>query len=375
MLTNDSNGLSLPEECKPAVDPAPVRKPRATHKLTPAKIAAAIRSCGYVGQERAVKAVSLFAYRHLDRLERIKRGLTYNLPRKTNMLLVGPTGCGKTYLVELLFRKILKIPTVMIDITSYTEAGYVGQDLNSIISRLLHAANMNVKEAETGVVCLDEFDKIPMCTSRQGKDLTGLGVQRELLKMVEGTKISVPIEIGNKNDTNRAEINTANIPFIACGAFSGLKSIIHGGSSNTIGFLQDNHSTKEKIADGYTEEEMNITTAFQRFGFLPELIGRFSRIVPLDALGKDALRSILRHNVMSGWKEEMSTHKIDMVVDESLIDYIVASALQRETGARSVETTFAQLLEDAAYDAYSSTKTKRLVLKLEQGRPGYRIER
>ena len=375
MLTNETYDLFPSEESRPDTRLPLARKPRASNKLTPEKIAKAIRSCGYVGQDRAVRAVSLFAYRHLDRLRKIKSGMTDNLPKKTNMLLVGPTGCGKTYLVELLFREILRIPTVMIDITSYTEAGYVGQDLSAILSRLLHAANMDVKQAEAGVICLDEFDKIFMSGGRAGKDLTGFGVQRELLKIVEGSRISVPMEIGNKNDVNRAEISTANIPFIACGAFSGLKNIIHGGGGNAIGFLQDNHPTKEKIADGYTDEEMNMTTAFQRFGFLPELIGRFSRIVPFEALGEDALRRILMQNVMSGWREEMSTHRIDMVVDESLIDYVVASALKRETGARSVETAFAQLLEDAAYDAYSCTKTRRLFLNLDQGRPGYRIER
>ena len=375
MLTNDSSGLLPPGECMPSECTRPIRKPRVSPKLTPEKISTKIRSCGYVGQDRSVKAVSLFAYRHLDRLERLKKGRTRHLPGKINMLLIGPTGCGKTYLVELLFKEILKLPTVMIDITSYTEAGYVGQDLNSILSRLLHAANMDIEKAETGVICLDEFDKIPMCASRQGKDLTGLGIQRELLKMVEGSLISVPIDIGNKNDPKRAEISTANIPFVACGAFSGLKQVIHGGNSGVIGFLQKGRPAKERISDSYTEEEVNLTSAFERYGYLPELIGRFARIVPLESLGEEEMRRILDRNVMSGWKEEMRTHEIDMVVEDSLFDYLVNSALKRETGARGIEAAFARLLEDAAYDAYSWAGSRRLILNFDQGKPGYRIER
>lgn len=374
MLANDSGDLFLPEECMPAAIQTPVRKLRASRRLTPEKIARQIRLCGYVGQERALRAVSLFAYRHLDRMERIRKGRTRHLPAKANMLLVGPTGCGKTHLVNLLFREILKVPTVMIDITSYTEAGYVGQDLNEILSRLLHAAKMDVGKAETGVVCLDEFDKIPMCASRQGKDLTGLGIQRELLKMVEGSRVSVPAEIGNKNDVKRIEISTVNIPFIACGAFSGLKGIIHGGRGNAVGFLRESRPAGERIAEGYTEEEVNLTGAFQRYGYLPELIGRFSRIVPFEALGPEEIRRILKQNVVTGWREEMSVHEIDMVVDDSLFDYVVDIALKRETGARSVEAVFSRLLEDAAYEAYSFTGARRLVLNLDQGRPGYRIE-
>jgi ATP-dependent Clp protease ATP-binding subunit ClpX len=343
-------------------------------------IAQKIRACGYVGQERAVKAISLFAYRHLVRLKRIQSGQTENIPKKTNMLFAGPTGCGKTHLVELLFSKILDLPTVVIDITNYTETGYCGQDLSFILTRLLDTAGSDTELAETGIVCLDEFDKIAnsggnnYVTDAGNQYVKGLGVQRELLKMVEGVKVSVPLKIDKSQDKNNIEVNTANIPFIACGAFSGLKNIVHRQQGATIGFLKENQVRKDKIAISYTEDDVNMTSTLQRYGFLPELIGRFSRIVPFDALGEAELRSILKQNVMPGWKGEMTLHEIDMVVDDSLIEYIVASALKRETGGRSVETAFTQLLEDAAYDAYSSPKTKRLTLNLDQGRPGYRIE-
>jgi ATP-dependent Clp protease ATP-binding subunit ClpX len=366
----------------PVLDSVPcIRKSLPVPTLTPAKIASKIRACGYVGQERAVKAVSLFAFRHLDRLRRIRRGLTDNLPKKTNLLLAGPTGCGKTHLIELLFSKILRLPTVVIDITTYSETGYVGQDLCTILTRLLFAANMKTEQAETGIVCLDEFDKIAMSDQRamlggngESKDVTGFGVQRELLKMVEGTKVTVPLEIGSTQYGKHIEVSTNNIPFIACGAFSGLTHIARRECRSTIGYLQDHHAKKESIAASFTESDVNLVSTFQRFGFLPELIGRFSRIIPFEALGENELRNILKQNVMPSWKEEMALHQIDMVVDDSLVDFIVTNALQKETGARSVESVFAQLLEDAAFDAYSCIETTRVVLNLDQGRPGYRIE-
>ena len=284
----------------------------------------------------------------------------------------------KTYLVELLFKKILKLPTVIVDITNYTETGYSGQDLNEILTRLLNAADMDVEKAETGIVCLDEFDKIAnsggknYVTDAGNNYLKGLGVQRELLKMVEGTNVRVQTETSARGE--KVDINTTGIPFIACGAFSGLKSIVRGGMSNTVGFLQSTYEPKEKIANSYSEDDVNSVTSLQQYGFLPEIIGRFSRIVPFNALGEDELRSILQQNIVPNWNSEMILHEIDMVVDDSLIEYIVASALRRETGARSVESVESQLLEDAAYDAYSSQNTKRLILNLSNGKPGYRIE-
>jgi len=353
------------------------------NKETPARLAAKIRACGYVGQERAVRAISLFAYRHIDRLHRIKECLMDKLPKKTNLLFVGPTGCGKTYLVELLFGKILKLPTAVIDVTAYTETGYVGLDVSNILTRLLFAANMNAQMAETGIVCLDEFDKIaqfnetnPLGGNSTTKDVTGFGVQRELLKMVEGTSIRVPRQMGLNQYGAHVDMSTANIPFIACGAFSGLKHCIQREKGSSIGFMQGNQPPpKDNIAVSYTEDDVNLVTTFQKFGFLPELIGRFSRIVPFEALGERELRNILENNVIPGWQGEMAMHGIEMVVDDSLVDFIVASALKKETGARSVETAVAQLLEDAAFDAYSCLNTKKLILNLDQGRLNYRIER
>ena len=350
---------------------------------TPAGLAAKIRACGYAGQERAVRAVSLFAYRHLHRTRRLKEGRAENLPKKTNLLFVGPTGCGKTHLVELLFGRILGLPSAVIDITAYSETGYVGLDISNILTGLLFAANMDPQLAETGVVCLDEFDKIAMSDERNtptggngsSKDVTGFGVQRELLKMVEGTSVRVPRKMGlYQYDADHVDMSTVNIPFIACGAFSGLKSCVGGAKDNLIGFARGDQPSRNSIAVSHTEDDMNLTATFQRFGFLPELIGRFSRVVPFEALGAGELRDILERNVIPGWRNEMAGHGIEMVVDGSMVDFIVASALKRETGARSVESAVAQLMEDAAFDAYSCPGTRQLILNTTQGRPGYCIK-
>ncbi len=350
---------------------------------TPADLAKMIRDCGYVGQERAVRAVSLFAFRHLDRLDRIRRGLDKNLPKKTNLLFVGPTGCGKTHLIELLFSKILKLPTAVIDITAYSETGYAGLDVSNVITRLLHAANMKIEVAETGVVCLDEFDKIAMSDERNPmggndsrKDVSGFGVQRDLLKMVEGSVVRVPHNMGDFQHRQHSEISTVNIPFIACGAFSNIKNLVHSVKEDSIGFFREGRrSKKNDIAVSYTEDDVNLVSTFQKFGFLPELIGRFSRIVPFEALGANELRNILNKNVITSWREEMELHGIDIIMEDSLIDFIVSNALWKETGARSVDSVVTRILEDAAFEAYSCHNAKRLILETNQGRPVYHIER
>ena len=180
--------------------------------LTPREITAIIREAGYVGQDRAVTAVSLMAYRHVSRLRKMHlEGISRDLlPDKTNLLLIGPTGCGKTHLVELLFQHILHLPTVIVDLTGYSETGYVGQEVTSILTRLLYAADLNQVASAVGVVCLDEFDKVAsgqnnavFAGAGSTKDVSGLGVQRELLKMLEAAEISVQT-ISHTPSTERA---------------------------------------------------------------------------------------------------------------------------------------------------------------------------
>ena len=194
---------------------------------SPKAIFARLEELGYRGQSEARRAVSLLAYRHVRRIKRVyldgvKR--EHLLP-KTNVLLAGPTGCGKTYLIELLFQQILRLPTVIIDITTYSETGYVGQDPSTILTRLLHAADDNPLLASVGIVCLDEFDKIAsgqnnavFAGAGTTKDVTWMGVQRELLKMLESSEVLVPLEITHSTYGDHLVMSTADISFLAAGA-------------------------------------------------------------------------------------------------------------------------------------------------------------
>src|SRR5499426_4712055 len=214
--------------------------------VPPKKIFERLEEFGYRGQEEARRAVSLMAYRHVRRIKRIylEGAKRENVLPKSNYLLIGPTGCGKTHLVELLFQHILKLPTVIVDITTYSETGYVGQDPNTIITRLLHAADDNPMLASVGIICLDEFDKIAsgqnnaiFAGAGTTKDVTGMGVQRELLKMFEAGEVVVPLELTHSSYGDHIVMSTADVAFVAAGAFSGFHQVARRrAASDNIGF-------------------------------------------------------------------------------------------------------------------------------------------
>jgi ATP-dependent Clp protease ATP-binding subunit ClpX len=336
----------------------------------PAEIAAEIERLGYKGQDEQRRALALMAYRHVRRLKRIHvEGVAARtLPPKQNVLMIGPTGCGKTFLVELLFRSFFKLPTVVVDITSFTESGYVGDDVRTVLTRLVAAAGDDAYLAECGVVCLDEFDKLASSGSSarfagQGttKDVSGYGVQRELLAMLESSTVSVPMDYGFSAFGQRAEIATRDIPFIACGAFSGLDELLRERRAD-IGFRG---SSPDAASDPLTLDEVEV---FQKFGFLPELIGRFARVVSFAPLPRATLRAILVENVLPQFQNEFRGEGLQLVVTDAALEHIITRSERRGTGARGLHTELVAAVERAAFETFARTQNAEVVIDAQGGR-------
>jgi ATP-dependent Clp protease ATP-binding subunit ClpX len=332
--------------------------------LPPTEISNELESLGYKGQQAQRNAVSLLAYRHIRRLKRIyvNGEDPRTLPPKQNLMMVGPTGCGKTFLIELLFQNIFKLPTVIVDITSFTESGYIGDDVRTILTRLIDAAGDAAFLASIGVVCLDEFDKIAASGSNarfagQGttKDVSGYGVQRELLAMLEGKDLMVPMDYGFSEYGSRAKLSTRNIPFIACGAFSGLDDL--KSKRANIGF-----NNKETDLDELSLDEVGL---FQKFGFLPELIGRFSRIVTFPALPAETLHIILRENIIPQFKNEFKGEGLELSISDVALNYLVKRSEKRGTGARGLHTELVKAIEQAAFESFSRVTNAEVVITCE----------
>lgn len=325
----------------------------------------ALHELGYRGQNRARRALCLMAYRHVRRIKRIYvDGVDRaELPRKSNILCIGPTGSGKTFLVESLFGKILKLPTALVDITTYSETGYVGQDPSTILTRLLHTADENPMLASIGIVCLDEFDKVAsgqnnaiFAGAGTTKDVTGMGVQRELLKMLESSEVVVPLDLTHSSYADHVMMSTADIAFIAAGAFSGFQQIAHRREMrDSIGFGRDQAdapSDPDAIAVDFTADQVENIANFQAYGFLPELVARFTRIVPFEALTATTLKDILRSDVVARMTREFKLEGFELAVDETVLDHIVEDALSRETGARGLASTLTRNLEEVAFASF-----------------------
>jgi ATP-dependent Clp protease ATP-binding subunit ClpX len=357
--------------------------------VPPKRIFSRLEESGYRGQEEARRAVSLMAYRHIRRIKRVylDGARRDQILPKSNFLLIGPTGCGKTHLVELLFQQILRLPTVLVDITTYSETGYVGQDPNTIITRLLHAADDNPLLASIGIICLDEFDKIAsgqnnaiFAGAGTTKDVTGMGVQRELLKMLEAGEVVVPLELTHSTYGDHIVMSTADIAFIAAGAFSGFQQVARRrGAVDRIGF---GRGTKLKpgsglgldtIAVSFSNEEVENIANFQAYGFLPELMARFTRIVPFRALDAGTLKDILRGNVVERLAREFDDEGFRLVVTEEVLEHVVGESIRRETGARGLAAILTRHLEDAAFDVFAEHPGGEVRLEVRGGQIEVRV--
>jgi len=353
--------------------------------LTPRECDARLVELGYRGQPHARRAASVLAYRHVRRLKRlVLDGVAPSeIGPRENYLFIGPTGCGKTFLVELLFRDILKVPTVTVDITQYSETGYVGEDVNMILSRLFEEAEQSLRWAGCGVVCIDEFDKLASSRSSarfagEGttKDVSGFGVQRSLLTLLAGPEAPFPVDFGYAHMGPKLVLPLAGVTFIACGAFSGLKATADLlAATERIGFGRDaRHVEPEAIAVELDEHILEQTTAFARYGFLPELIGRFSRVVAFAPLDAATLRQILVDGVLRDYEREFAEEELRLVVEPEVLEFIVAHAVKREVGARGLRATLVPHLEEAAYEAFGRGRSGSVRLVLEGQRVAARLE-
>jgi len=321
-----------------------------------------------VGQDRAKKVLSVAVYNHYKRIDNIFLGSDGVEISKSNILMIGPTGCGKTLLAQTLAR-ILDVPFTMADATSLTEAGYVGDDVENIISRLLQVANYDIEKTQRGIVYIDEIDKIARkIEDNSRRDISGEGVQQGLLKIIEGTVASVPTQPGRKSSQQEyVQIDTKNILFICAGAFSGLEKIISKrGAGASIGFEADvrdkeDNSRKDIFRDVEPDDLI-------KFGLIPEIVGRLPIIAPLDGLTEEDLTQILsepKNSIVKQYQKLFNLDKVELNFEEKALSKIAKKAIDRKTGARGLRAIVENILIDSMYEIPSQKKIKSISVTQE----------
>lgn len=303
-----------------------------------------------VGQEHAKKEIAVAVYNHYKRLEAEKNSDIEI--EKSNMLMIGPTGSGKTYLVKTLAR-LLQVPLAITDATTLTEAGYIGDDVESVLSKLLAAADNDVEAAENGIVFIDEIDKIAKKRNTNSRDVSGEAVQQGLLKLLEGAEVEVPVGATSKNAmVPMTTMNTSNILFICGGAFPDLEDIIKKrlNKQSSIGFQSD---LKDKY-DNDTHILAKVTTDdLREYGMIPEFLGRLPIIFALDGLSEDMLMQILsepKNAILKQYHRLLEMDEVDLEFDDSAKREIARKALEKKTGARALRAIIEEFMLDIMYE-------------------------
>ena len=318
-----------------------------------------------IGQEHAKKAISVAVYNHY------KRVATNTMDsieiEKSNILMIGPTGCGKTYLVKTL-AKLLDVPLAIADATTLTEAGYIGDDIESVVSKLLAAADNDIEKAERGIIFIDEIDKIGKKKNQNQRDVNGESVQQGLLKLLEGAEVDVPVGSNSKNGMVPMEtVDTRNILFICGGAFPGLEDIIKErlNKQSSIGFnadLKDKYDHDKNILQKVTVADV------KSFGMIPEFIGRLPVMLSLEALTKDMLVKILKepkNAILKQYKKLLELDEVELLFNEDSLEAIAEKAMEKDTGARALRAIIEEFMLDIMYEIPKDDNIGRVTITRE----------
>ena len=303
-----------------------------------------------IGQEEAKKILSVAVYNHY------KRVATDTMDEieieKSNILMLGPTGCGKTYLVKTL-AKLLDVPLAIADATALTEAGYIGDDIESVVSKLLAAADNDVDKAECGIIFVDEIDKLAKKPNSNHRDVSGESVQQGMLKLLEGAEIEVPVGATSKNAmVPMTTVNTRNILFICGGAFPDLEEIIKSRLTKQAG-IGFNSDLKDKFDKDKTLLHKVTTEDIKKYGMIPEFVGRLPIICPLDSLDEDALVAILKepkNAILKQYQKLLELDEVKLVFDDSALRAIAKKAKEKDTGARALRAIIEEFMLDIMYE-------------------------
>ena len=320
-----------------------------------------------IGQEYAKKVISVAVYNHYKRVRTNTNSLDESEIEKSNMLMVGPTGSGKTYIVQTL-AKLLDVPLALTDATSLTEAGYIGDDIESVVSKLLAAAGNDVSRAEHGIIFIDEIDKIAKKKNTHSRDVSGEAVQQGMLKLLEGADVEVPVGASSKNAmVPMKTVNTKNILFICGGAFPDLEEIIKERlmKRSSIGFtaeLKDTYDEDRNIMQKVTTEDL------RKFGMIPEFLGRLPIVFSLDAVTKDMLVRILnepQNAILRQYEALLAMDEVKLTFEEGALEAIADKAMQKDTGARALRSIIEEFMLDIMYEIPKDDSIGEVVITKE----------